>query len=1128
MKKNQIYPPERKRYLMPKLLLSMKLTVLLFLISILGVTGNTYSQQSKFNMNYTNVAIKDVISEIKARSDFQFFYSNDDFDVNQKVDVKVTDASVEEVLNQLLESIDVTYKIVDKSVIISKNDMRWSFDERIQQQQTVSGTVTDASGESLPGVTVVVKGTTNGAITNFDGGYSLSNIPGDGILVFSFVGMESQEVAVAGQSVISVILESKISDIGEVVVVGYGVQRREAVTGSVASIGGSELREMPSSNVTQALQGRIAGVEMSQTSTKPGASMQIRIRGTRSLNASNDPLIVLDGIPFAGSISDINPNDIKSMDILKDASATAIYGSRGANGVILITTNRGKKGQKAQFAYSGYQGIKSVFAKYPMMNGQELVELRAAAGQYTNALDESDDVNTDWQDLLYRTGMLTSHDVSVSGGTDKGNYSFGVGYYMDEAVLPGQDYSRFTMRGSLEQEIGNYVRIGFITNNNYSINNGNNLGMYTTLSTSPIANPYNDDGTLKRTVKMPLDEHWVYTKETIENLGDKWVDQTKVYGSYNTLYGEVKIPGVEGLKYRINVGANFRTSNSGSYTGEGVFSSSVDNVSTASIGNSHTTNWAIENLLTYDRAFADKHNVNVVALYSAEQTKYNSSYISATDIPSDAFQYYNLGRAEGDITINPDDQDYYESGLMSWMGRAMYSYDNKYMLSATFRSDASSRLAEGHKWHSYPAVSVGWNVTNESFMQNISPINMLKLRVGYGETSNQAVDPYATLGSLSTRPYNFGDNTYSVGKYVTSLPNDNLGWEYSETWNFGLDFSLLKNRLSGTMEYYVTNTKDILLSVNMPSTSGVSSYMSNIGEMQNKGLEFSLNGVILDDVNGWTWEAGVNIYTNKNKLVALASGQDKDEDNWWFVGRSINVVYDYEKVGLWQEDDQYRDILEPGGNAGMIKVKYTGDYNDDGSPTRAIGADDRQIIEMDPDFQGGFNTRLAYKEFDLGIVGSFKSGGILNSTLYGSAGYLNMLSGRRGNVKVDYWTADNTGAKYPKPGGVGGDNPKYGSTLGYFDASYLKVRTITLGYNFEHNNWVKRAGIDKLRIYCTVQNPFVIFSPYHKESGMDPETNSYGNENAAVSYSEKLRRILTIGTNTPSTRNYLIGINLTF
>ena len=1001
----------------------------------------------------------------------------------------------------------------------------------LTQQRVVTGQVTESDGNPLPGVTVMEKGTNNGSLSDANGQYRIAVSTANPVLVFSFVGYTSQEVAVGSRAVVNVTLAA--SDIGleEIVVIGYGTAKKSNVTGSVASMGGEAIRDVPSANISQALQGRVSGVDMSQVSTKPGAAMQIRVRGTRSLNASNDPLIVIDGIPFAGSIGDISPSAIKSIDILKDASSTAIYGSRGANGVILITTSKGYAGQQARISLDSYVGMKQVFAKYPMMNGPEFVALRAAANQYTNTLDESNDVNTDWQDLLYRTGMVTSHDLGITGGTQTGNYNFGVGYYRDEAVVPLQDYTRYSIRSSLDQGIGKYLRFGISTNTNYSVTNGNNLGAVgMALDHSPIANIYNEDGSLKqRFMQATSGAQWVSTREVLEGLGDKYIDQNRAFGTYNALYGEVKIPGIEGLKYRINLGLNYRQSNNGSYTGVGVFSGTPSNNSTASISNSHTINWAVENLLTYDKTFAGKHQVNAVAMFSAEQSMYNSSSVSTKDIPIDAFQFYNLGQATADKTVNPSYQSYELTGLLSYMGRVMYSYDSRYMVSVAARTDGSSRLAPGQKWHTYPAVSVGWNIANEQFMKSISQINLLKLRLGYGETSNQSVAPYKTLGLLNTRPYNFG-TVYSMGMYVSELPNPTLGWEFSKTYNIGLDFGFLKNRLSGTIEYYAMYTHDVILSVGLPATSGVGSYMANIGKTENKGLEYSIDGVIIDNPNGWTWEAGVNLYANRNKLVELASGQLKDETNWWFVGHPIDVIYDYENIGIWQEDDPYFNILEPGGNRGMIKVKYTGDYLNDGTtPARAITAADRQIIEMEPVFMGGFNTRLAYKGIDLSIIGTFKNGGILNSVLYGSGSYLNNLNTRSGNnVRIDYWTPDNTDAKYPKPNGVGGDNPKYGSTMGYFDASYLKVRTITLGYYLDSNEWVKRAGFKTLRVYATVQNPFVLFSPYTKESGMDPETNSYGNENAAVPLSGSLRRLLTIGTNTPATRNYMIGINMTF
>jgi len=995
----------------------------------------------------------------------------------------------------------------------------------LAQDKLVKGLVSDPKRQPIEGVTVSVKGGTKSTITDKSGAFAIEAGSG-AALVFTNVGYKTTEVKVPSSGMVQVTLQADDIAMEEVVVIGYGTQRKEAVTGSVASVSGATMNEVPAANISRALQGRIAGVNMQQNSSKPGSPMQIRIRGTRSLTADNNPLIVLDGIPFAGSISDINPADIKSVDVLKDASATAIYGSRGANGVILVTTNKGRMGQAAQLAYNGFTGLRTVFSKYPMMSGPEFAEMRRYVGQFQNTLDESDDTNTDWQDLFYKNGMVNSHDISVNGGAEKGNYNFGAGYFRDEGVVPLQNYTRYNLRAALDQQVGKIFKFGFNLNQSYSITNGNNLGLFGVLSATPIANPFNADGSLKSRIQQQISgQQWVHTRQSYEALGDSYINQQRVFGSYNNMYGEIQIPGVEGLTYRTNLGLNFRQNNDGSYTGQGVFSGTPDNVSTASVANGRTVQWVMENLLTYDRTFAQKHNLNLVALYSAEQNTSNSTLISARDIPIDAFQFYNLGRAQGEIIVDPNQQGYAKSSLMSLMGRAMYTFDNRYMLTMTMRRDGSSRLAPGHKWHTYPAISAGWNVHNEKFMSSVSWVNQLKLRLGYGETSNQAVDPYKTLGLLSTRPYNF-DTQFLTGYYMSELPNPILGWEFSKTYNYGLDFGLFKNRLSGTFEYYVQNTDNILLRVGLPPTNGGGSYMANIGKTQNKGFELSLNGAVIDNESGWKWDVGVNLYANRNKLVELTSGSQRDEGNQWFVGHPIDVIFDYKKIGLWQQDDPYRDILEPGGNVGMIKVEYTGEYDDKGAPTRAIGAADRQIIHIQPNFLGGFNTRLAYKNVDLNVVGTFQNGGKLISSLYGSTGYLNQLNTRSGNnVSVEYWREDRTDAKYPKPGGIqSGDNPKYGSTLGYFDASYLKVRTISMGYNFKQK-WVERMGIGRLRVYATVENPFVLFSPYNKESGGDPEPNSYGDENVAVG---GLRRILVVGTNTPAMRSYILGLNLSF
>ena len=1002
-----------------------------------------------------------------------------------------------------------------------------------QAARKVTGVVSDSQGP-LIGATVKEKGTANGTATDLNGNFVL-NVKSGATLVVTYVGYVTKEVKVpanAGSKIFITLEEEQGRNLNEVVVIGYGTQRREAVTGSVANMQGDKLNQVAASNAAYALQGRVAGVLMTQTSSQPGAEMQIRIRGQRSLTASNDPLIVLDGIPFMGNLSDINPADIKSMDILKDASATAIYGSRGANGVIMITTTKGTQGTPAKVSYNAYVGVKKLFHRYPMMSGPQLAQLRKDAGLFTNSLEESDDTDTDWQDLFFRTGIQTSHDIGVSGGTQGGSYSFGAGYYHDEAVIPTQQFDRYSVRGNFDQKVGEYFRFGLTTNNGFRINKGNQIGVYNALSMSPLASPYDENGNLKRIVTMPNDQTFVMTKEVVESLEDTWLSESKTLSSYNTLFAEVQCPWVKGLSYRINIGLNYRHTKGGSFTGTGINNTDPNYINSASVDEQNTTNWAIENLITYDRIFNEKHHINVVGMYSAEQTTYEKTSVAAKGIPAEYFHYYNLGTASGEITVNPDNWNYWQSGLMSWMGRVMYTYDNKYMLSATLRADASSRLAKGHQWHTYPAVSAGWNISRESFMEDLKWIDNLKLRVGYGETSNQSINPYSTLGRLSQRRYNFG-TTFDTGYYVSALPNPELGWEYSRTWNFGVDFSLFGGRLSGSMEYYVQNTRDLLLDVSMPSTSGVGSYTANVGKTQNKGFEMSLNGIILDNKNGWNWEAGLNFYFNRNKLVELASGAERDEANRWFVGHPIDVIYDYNKVGLWQEGDPYLDILEPGGNVGMIKVEYTGDYNADGTPTRQIGPDDRQIQSMEPDLMGGFNTTVGYKGFDLTVIGSFQIGGTLISTLHSSYGYLNMLTGRRGNIDVDYWTPENTDAKYPKPGGVmSSDNPKYGSTLGYFDAGYLKIRTITLGYNFDRIKAVRDFGISKLRAYVSVQNPFVLFSPFNNECGLDPETNTYSNNGGTMAvtmdgYNGK-HLLPVVGYNTPSTRNFLFGINVTF
>lgn len=1007
-------------------------------------------------------------------------------------------------------------------------------------QTTISGKVTDNVGP-VPGASVILKGTTNGTSTDFDGNYTIKNVPSDGILVFSYLGYKTKEVKINNSKQINVTLEQDLESLEEIVVIGYGTQRKEAVTGSVVSIKGEELAKVQAANFQQALQGRAAGVQISTTNSRPGSNnTQIRIRGIRSLTGGNDPLIVLNGIPFSGGLNDINMNDIESLDILKDASATAIYGSRGANGVILITTKTGKKNRAATFTYNSYYGTKEVFSKVPMMNSQELIALREATGLYRSAplyeldpltTDEELGIDTDWQDLIYGTGIQTSHDMNISGGGENGSYSVGIGYFKETSVLPVENFQRFSLRTQVDQQIGAF-RFGVNSIMSYNITNAAGIGVGGNLSATPMLNPYNEDGTLKRAVAMPLDQFWVTTRSTVNALGESRVNRQLDFGTYNNLYAEVAIPGVEGLKYRLNAGLNLRVSRDGGFNGIGAMNpSNPDAPNNGFASSGWNYDYVFENLLTYDRTFAEKHKVGFVGLFSAQNNVWQGHNLSARNIPNEQFLYHNLDTALlEDVTGYGSYRG--ESGLLSYMARAQYDYDNRYLLTATLRNDGSSRLAPGYKWFSYTAVSGGWNIANESFMENVDMVNQLKLRVGYGTTANQAIGVYSTLGSLSQNDYNFGPTGFATGYSVNTLPNPDLSWENTETYNFGLEFGLLNNRISGSIEYYTANTSDVLYSLQFPPTAGVGSFTTNIGSTSNKGVELALNATILDNPDGFTWDFGLNLYTNRNEITSLADGTERNEGNYWFVGSPINVIYDVKAIGLWNESDpdyQYIDILEPGNNnPGMIKVEYTGDFNPDGSPTRQINELDRQIIDPTPDFQGGFNTRFAYKNIDFNMVGTFQSGGLVIANLYGSSGYLNQLTGRNNNVQVDYWTPTNTGAQYPAPGGAQtGDGPKYGSTMGYFDGSFLKVRAMTLGYNFEQD-LLSNLGLKNMRLYGTVQNPFILFSDYHNQSGMDIETNSLGGENTATGGRSYSAGIPTIGANVPSTRNFMLGLNLTF
>jgi TonB-linked SusC/RagA family outer membrane protein len=1089
-----------------KLLLTMKLTVIALCLTVFqGFALITHGQSAKVNLKMENISIKQVLRLIENQTNFFFIYNGKFVNVERKVDVNIENQSINDALIEIFTGTDIKYEIDNRQILLSSldGDSRSS----IQQQKSVSGKVTETSGSPLPGVTIVVKGTTNGTITDENGTYSLTNTPTNATLQFSFVGMKMQEILVGNKTTINIVLEEEAIGLDEVVAVGYGSMKKSDITGSVASISKESLKEISSANITQSLQGRVSGVQIKTTSTRPGGEGQIRIRGTRSLTASNDPLIVVDGIPFNGSLNDINSSIIKSVDILKDVSATAIYGSRGANGVILITTESIDTGIP-HITFESYEGVNTVARKYSLYNGPEFLKMAELAGftGYTpvelEAIDKK--MYTDWQDLMYKPGRVIDNQLNISGGTKTGNYLFGIGYYDNTSIMPGMEFQRYSSHAAINQNFGNRIKMGFSSDISYGITDGATANvMYTMLALRPVDQPYTSTGAIRT---IPNGVSFFHNPLLMKNK-ESWADRKKRISTFNSLFGELQI--TKDLKYRINIGANYSQDQYGNYYASAtVFKSGGQ--STAEVNNDALLDLTIENLIYYNRTYKEKHKINFTGLYSMQRTEFNNTDILATDMIANNVQYYNLALSNSPTNVLPGKQIYSKRVILSYMGRINYSYDDRYLFTLTGRADGSSVLAPGKKWHYYPAVAIAWSAINESFLKNQKLLSNLKVRLSFGQTSNQAVTPYTTLGGISQNKYNFGPNNV-YGFYLSTLPNEDLDWEYTKSTNIGIDFGFLKNRIFGKIELYNQHTSNVLLSQGLPPTSGVSGYfLTNVGETSNKGIELDLSSVNIG--RKFNWSSDFSFSLNRNKILSLNSGVTRDEGNGWFVGQPIDVIFDYEKIGIWQLNEA-AEAANYGSEPGEIKIR---DSNNNGK----IDAGDRNILgNLEPNFEVGLTNRFAYKGFDLSIVAFARVGGKLISVIHQPASSLNMLggAGARNGIKVDYWTTSNPTNEYPKPNGDRGDNPVYGSTLGYFDATFLNIRNINLGYTIP-----KIGQVKSLYVYTSCENVATLFSPYLRAGGVSPQTTGYGGGQ------EVPGRQLTIVANVPPTRSFIIGFKLNF
>jgi TonB-linked SusC/RagA family outer membrane protein len=968
---------------------------------------------------------------------------------------------------------------------------------------TVKGIVKGTNSDPLTGTTVIIRNAksnfTIGARTDTSGVFT-SRVPSGGPYSFSFTMVGYEPQTLSGYTIkegttfsLSVEMKSSATSLDQVVVVGYGTRKRSDVTGSVASVPKERLSQLPVTNALQAVQGAVAGVNITQSSSVPGASPGAVVRGESSISASTGPFIVVDGVPFNGSINDISPSDIASIDILKDASSTAIYGTRGANGVILITTKRGRSG-KAAITYNGYGGLED-FAHIlepmgPEAYVQKYADFKAQAGitnsnVLPNAFERDNYAagkTVDWINEISQQGYIHNHTLSITGGNKDVKYYVSGDYFKQQGVVKGYQYNRASIRSNLDATITDYLSAGlnlFFTNNNYD---GGRANLTQANQMSPYGTLYNADGSY---AIFPM-----FSESSFLNplLGHVATRNDRSRNINTNLFAELKPGFAPGLKYRINTAYSYVPTVFQSYIGR----LANDPLGTAQVDNTETKNWLIENILTYEKSW-NKHRFDATGLYSAQQTNYFLSSTTATGFISDVLSFKNLSSAASTSAISNS----YQTNLLSQMLRVNYSYDSRYLFTATARRDGYSAFGSGtSKYGVFPSVALGWNMSNENFMKKVELVNNLKLRLSYGLVGNQAISPNATATTLANVriPYN-GISTTAIAANV--LGNSNLNWESTFSGNVGIDFSILKNRISGTIDAYSTKTKDLLLYRALPSITGYNRVLANLGKVSNKGLEISLRSQNFNR-NYFRWETAVNFSTNKNEILDLYGDRKDDIGNRWFIGHPINVVYDYQLVGVWQvgEDPGSQD---PGAKPGDLKFA---DRNGD----KKITAEDRVILgQTRPKWFGGLTNTFHYRNFHLNIFIQTAQGNVKNNTTLD----FRDLAGRQNlPAEVSYWTAQNQSNTRPS---LTYTNARlYGYPQ---DASYTRIKDVTLSFTAPQKllDAVKLGG---LTFYASGRN----LATFTKWTGWDPEADYSRNIVTNVAQNEN---------SFPLVRSLIVGANIT-
>jgi TonB-dependent starch-binding outer membrane protein SusC len=1069
----------------------MKLSVFLTFMLSINMMASVYSQKTRFDLNVKDLTVRDVLKTIESESRFRFFYNDEFKDLDRKLSMNIADLPIDSILATLLSETEMSYRVLDNNFIVLTPKV-------LLQQGQITGVVRDEKGNPMPGVTVTIKGSAAGTLTDESGKYTLQNVGPNSTIVFSFIGMTTQEIAANNQGIIDVEMKVKAVGLDEVVVVGYGTVRKKDITGSVASVQATEQIKTPVISTEQLLEGRVSGVQVVQQHSEPGAAFSIRIRGTNSINSSSEPLYVIDG--YAGGGGDINPSDILSIDILKDASATAIYGSRGANGVVLITTKRGSP-NAAKITVDGYYGVQQINNKLKLMNAKQF-------GTYLNTVtQENNDIfgtadplpftqqeinamgkGTDWQKEVLRLAPISNFSVSVNGGSADSRHYLSINFFDQNGVVISSDFKKLSLRYNVDQTIGPRLKVGLSSQLGYStqsyvpasIDYGTGI-LKNALEFNPMIPVRDSEGNYTMTngpvgLVQPLGNPVAWAKKVDDN---SFSQNVFVNG-----YGEYEI--IKGLKLRSTLGVNYNGSGWEQFIPTDVFE--YLNIGAAAQSSGRAYNWLNENTLTFARMFSDKHAINVTAGLTFQHW-YNKGFgARITNLTTNLLGVNNFGVGTPGVPW----AYFSENTLASYFGRVNYEFMNKYLITFTMRADGSSRFGTNNKWGYFPSGALAWKLSEEDFVKQIEAISDLKLRLSYGVTGNQEIGSYNALSQYSQNDYALGYSPVRVvGISPANIANPDLKWESTASSDIGLDLGLWKNRVSITADYYYKNTSNLLLFVNIPLTSGYTSILQNVGSVSNKGFEFSLTTLNIDQAK-LKWSTTINFSTNKNNVESLGpnlqiftGGLSSDvfhgnSPNTSILkpGNPIGAFYGYVFDGIWQSQTQID-------NSGTLQSVLPGDpIYKDMNGDKDVNEDDRTILgQASPKFIFGLNSSLTFGRFNLNIFLHGVTGNkILNENLYLLENGWSTVN-KYAYVATDSWHGEGTSNKLPRVSSSLRDAMGFTSDV-LQDGSFLRVKTITLSYDLPLSK-VSQA-FKTANIYVTTQN-LLTFTKY---TGFDPEVSS--------------------------------------